>query len=564
MNQSLLRTAVERAGRLAAPLALDDLSDADLLARYLSARDEPAFAAIVRRHGPLVWGVCRGLSASEADAEDAFQATFLALFRAASKVRQPNALGAWLHRVAGRVCRNGLRAKARRAKRERLAAKAEASQPTTEAAWDRWQAAVHAEIDRLPDQLRVPFVLCVLQGVRQNEAAKRLGWKLGTVSGRVCLAKQALTRAIGRRGLTGPAVIAALAGGGMWATPVTASLVARGSVVVQSAMGTIVSTTVRELARGAMGGTMSKMKLFAGIVLAGAMTIGAVGSRYPGTAEAQPPAGGGPLGPGPGIGAGAPGVPGLPPGPPSGLAPGKGPTGGGGGGVMGFGSSSPGKIEYQFKPKPSSDNGDKFKSLLAQLGNDGWEYIGLVPGSDELIFKRAQRPAMGGGMMSGFGGMGLGGAGMPGMPAPGGFGGGGGSGSAGSLPKAGSGGTGRPGAAGPSGLPGPGGFPGSPPPGGGFPGFPGGGGGDGPPVTDEAPTKPVDTVELKVGETIRHHMNNYKVIERLFTKDGKVAEVSADPTDAHRVLIKALAAGSTQLDLTDALGNKEKFTVRVK
>jgi hypothetical protein len=113
-------------------------------------------------------------------------------------------------------------------------------------------------------------------------------------------------------------------------------------------------------------------------------------------------------------------------------------------------------------------------------------------------------------------------------------------------------------------LPGPGGFPGSPPPGGGFPGFPGGGGGDGPPVTDEAPTKPVDTVELKVGETIRHHMNNYKVIERLFTKDGKVAEVSADPTDAHRVLIKALAAGSTQLDLTDALGNKEKFTVRVK
>src|SRR5438270_5046327 len=157
MGSRLWQTAVERAGRLAAPLALDELPDAELLGRFLAARDEPAFAAIVRRHGPLVWGVCRGLSPSEADAEDSFQATFLALFRAGDKVRQPNALGAWLHRVAGRVCRNGLRARARRARRERAAAVAEASRPVSEAAWDRWQSAVHEEIDRLPDSLRVPF-----------------------------------------------------------------------------------------------------------------------------------------------------------------------------------------------------------------------------------------------------------------------------------------------------------------------------------------------------------------------------------------------------------------------
>src|SRR5947208_14607274 len=109
MNTRLWQTAVERAGRLAAPLALDDVPDGELLGRFLAARDEPAFAAIVRRHGPLVWGVCRNLSPTEADAEDAFQATFLALFRAAGKVRTPNALGAWLHRVAGRVCKNALR-----------------------------------------------------------------------------------------------------------------------------------------------------------------------------------------------------------------------------------------------------------------------------------------------------------------------------------------------------------------------------------------------------------------------------------------------------------------------
>src|SRR5215213_2660702 len=119
MTNRLWETAIERAGALAAPLAFDELPDAELLRRFLAAREEPAFAAIVRRHGPLVWGVCRHLLPSEADAEDAFQATFLALFRAAAKVRTPNALGAWLHRVAGRVCKNGLRARVRRVRRER-------------------------------------------------------------------------------------------------------------------------------------------------------------------------------------------------------------------------------------------------------------------------------------------------------------------------------------------------------------------------------------------------------------------------------------------------------------
>src|SRR5215211_725443 len=115
MTNRLWETAIERAGALAAPLALDELPDADLLRRFLAAREEPAFAAIVRRHGPLVWGVCRHLL-QEADAEDAFQATFLALVRGAAKIARPNALGAWLHRVAGRVCRNSLRARSRRAK----------------------------------------------------------------------------------------------------------------------------------------------------------------------------------------------------------------------------------------------------------------------------------------------------------------------------------------------------------------------------------------------------------------------------------------------------------------
>src|SRR5215218_8009130 len=101
MVRRLWNTALDRAEAL----ALDELSDADLLARFLADRAGPAFAAVVRRHGPLVWGVCRNLLPAEADAEDAFQATFLALAKGADRIRNPNVLGAWLHGVAGRVCR---------------------------------------------------------------------------------------------------------------------------------------------------------------------------------------------------------------------------------------------------------------------------------------------------------------------------------------------------------------------------------------------------------------------------------------------------------------------------
>jgi RNA polymerase sigma factor (sigma-70 family) len=556
MSSRLWQTAIERAGRLAAPLALDELPDAELLRRFTTARDEPAFAAIVRRHGPLVWGVCRGLSPSEADAEDGFQATFLALVRSANKVYKPNALGAWLHRVAGRVCRNGLRTRARRQKHERAAAVGEAACPVSDAAWDRWHDTVHAEIDRLPDHLRMPFVLCVLQGVRQAEAARRLGWKIGTVSGRVCQAKQRLAGAVERRGLTGAAALAAATGAGMLAEPLSAGLVAKGTIVAGSTVSPAVSTTVYELARGATGGIMGKAKLLAAALLVGAMTVGVVGTKYGNTAEAQsgarPPAADGPKGPGPaggppgypggaGAGVGAPDLPGDPPGaggpggPPSMMGP-----GGGSGGRAGISGVAPLRVEYHFVRKPESDNA--FKKLLVDLGKDGWDYVGVVlPGQDELIFKRMARPAMGGGMGGVMGPMG----GMPGMPGMG------------------------------------GGFPGFPVGGGGG-GFSGGGGGfgrgglpgSGPPAAGPARTvgeggtvgfggaKKPENIELRLGETIRHRMNT--TIEKIHVKDPKVAEITLDPTDSKRVIIKAVAAGSTPAELTDEQGTLDKLGIRVR
>jgi len=560
MTNRLWATAIERAGVLAAPFALDELPDEELVRRFLAAREEQAFSAIVRRHGPLVWGVCRNLLPTEADAEDAFQATFLALVKSAHQIRRANALGAWLHRVAGRVCRNSLRGRARRRRYEQSAAVQEAARPVDEAAWDRWHSAVHEEIDRLPETLRVPFVLCVLQGLRQPEAAKRLGWKLGTVSGRVCKAKHAITEAITRRGLAGAVVTAAVIGA---SAPLSAGLVARGKAVVPSGArpGEGVSPRVHELARGATGGLMTKTKLLAAVLVAGTLAMG-VGSSVLSKADAQTAApgasgtgssdtggAGGPGGGGGGPGAGTPGAPGM-----SGMP----------GGMMAAGSSTRGPgIEYQFVAQPRGS--EAFKKLLNQKGADGWEYVGPIPGDDELIFKRVSRPA--GGMM----GMGMGGMGMPGMggyaPAGGGLGGGGAFGG-GTNPGTGAFGGGlmpgpkTPGRGGAS-PKGAGGDEGSgrPPRGDRGPGSGEGAGAEGAAPAGGGKTT---TIAIQYGETVRHKMASNQQIDRVLNHDLKVADVSPDPTDAKRILIKGLQPGGARVELTDSNGNKEQYIVRVR
>src|SRR5258708_9737158 len=123
VNRSLLESVLRRV----VPKAADArVADADLLRRFATDRDEAAFAMLVRRHGPLVWAVCRQLLSHESDAEDAFQATFVALVRAAGTVRAPAALGAWLHAVACRIALNAKRAAGRRRRREKAAAAVEA------------------------------------------------------------------------------------------------------------------------------------------------------------------------------------------------------------------------------------------------------------------------------------------------------------------------------------------------------------------------------------------------------------------------------------------------------
>ena len=185
MNRSLLNSVIRGAEALAARDGVGARPDAELLRRFTADRDAAAFAVLVRRHGPLVWGVCRNLLPADPDAEDAFQATFLALVRSAATVRNTEALGGWLHGVAYRVSMKARRSAARRKQRESAAAVPDRDTPVADAAWDELQAAVHEEVCKLPEKLRLPFVLCGLQGRPQKEAAKQLGWKVGTISARL-------------------------------------------------------------------------------------------------------------------------------------------------------------------------------------------------------------------------------------------------------------------------------------------------------------------------------------------------------------------------------------------
>jgi RNA polymerase sigma factor (sigma-70 family) len=180
---------------------LRDQTDRELLARFAAGRDEEAFTALVRRHGPLVWGVCRRLLGHTPDAEDAFQAVFLILARKASSVRWQKEVGNWLHAVAYRVTRKARAAAARRRSRERqVESMPEVEMPAAQSR--ELDPILDEEVSRLPHRYRAPVVLCYLQGKTYVEAAQMLGWPEGTVSGRLARARDLLHARLTRRGLS--------------------------------------------------------------------------------------------------------------------------------------------------------------------------------------------------------------------------------------------------------------------------------------------------------------------------------------------------------------------------
>ena len=183
--------------------AESDVADAELLHRYVANRDEIAFGLLVRRHGPMVLGVCRRVLGPTGDADDAFQATFLALARKPQQVSE--CLAGWLHRVAFRAAHRSLR-------REKISSlnadTADRSDPFADVEWRDLRAILDAELERLPEQLRMPLILCYLDGLTRDDAAKRLGWSLRTVHRRLDEARTRLHARLIQRGIS-PMILAA-------------------------------------------------------------------------------------------------------------------------------------------------------------------------------------------------------------------------------------------------------------------------------------------------------------------------------------------------------------------
>src|SRR5262245_61191840 len=238
-------TLVDRLRRIAGPG--DERTDGELLSEFVRQRDPAAFAQIVRRHGPMVLGVCRRVTGHHADADDAFQAAFLVLVHKARTVAPGHLLGPWLYGVAYRTAMKAKSTAARRRAREApLTDEVCSGEPDA----DREEVAgrLDREIQALPERYRMAVVLCELQGLSYREAAERLGVKEGTLGGRLSRARIILARRLGRPGIGIAAVPLASA---VVANSLTASVpLALLQSTVQAASGGRVSAPVAALMHG--------------------------------------------------------------------------------------------------------------------------------------------------------------------------------------------------------------------------------------------------------------------------------------------------------------------------
>src|SRR5262245_55101973 len=185
----------------------DRLDDGELLERFRARRDEAAFADLLQRDGPMVLGVGRRLLGEPADADDAFQATFLVLVRHARAVRKRASVASWLYGVAYRTA---LKARARRTawrRRQRPAPTMQPQEPADDLVWRDLRPLLDEEVARLPDKYRAPLLLCDVEGLTYEEAARRLGCTRGALSARLTRARELLRGRLTRRGVTMTAAV---------------------------------------------------------------------------------------------------------------------------------------------------------------------------------------------------------------------------------------------------------------------------------------------------------------------------------------------------------------------
>jgi RNA polymerase sigma factor (sigma-70 family) len=259
------------------------MADEELIGRFCTSHDEEAFQALVKRHGSMVLEVSRSVLGNDADAEDAFQATFLVLAQKASAIRKGESIGSWLYGVAYRTALNAQRISARRKKHESLGSDRRAAEAAGDLAWPELQHILYEELTRIARCYQAPLVLCYLEGMAQDRAAAVLGVSKATLRKRLDHGRALLRSRLVRRGLGPVAVLLAA----VWPLATARALPAaqlvsstvRAATQIAAGPGTVagsVSTRVAALAEGVLKTMQStKSNVVAAVLLALALIAGA-------------------------------------------------------------------------------------------------------------------------------------------------------------------------------------------------------------------------------------------------------------------------------------------------
>ncbi len=279
---------VQQLRRVALRRDCDDMTDAQLLDCFILHGQEAAFEALVRRHGPMVLGVCQRMLGHQQDAEDAFQTVFLVLVRKGDSIWPRAMVGNWLYGVA---CQTAQKARALAAKR-RTREKQVADMPEPEARPDKsrdLQAILDQELTCLPERFRAPLVLCDLQGSTRKDAAQQLGWPEGTLSSRLARARAMLAKRLTRHGLlfSGGALAAWLAQNAASAAMPHGLAISTVNAASAYAAGTtaatgLISANVAALTEGVLHAMLfTKLKIASLTALIAAVLLGIGGSFIP-------------------------------------------------------------------------------------------------------------------------------------------------------------------------------------------------------------------------------------------------------------------------------------------
>ncbi len=286
-----LNTVLEHLRKVAAAENAKQLSDRQLVERFVATRDEAAFTVLVKRHSAMVQNVCWRVLLSDADADDACQATFMVLARKASSIRKKDSAASWLHGVAHRAANNLRTENVRRLARERQAA-ASKSRPQSEVTWREVQIIIDEEIQRLPEELKGPVLLCYLEGKAHNEGAAQLGWSLTTFRGRLERGREVLRKRLTHRGVAlSGALLAAVLSEKATSAAVSGSFLSvlvKGALATETAKG-VVSAQALPIARGVMQ-TMfwNKLKIGLAALLFTVIAVGVGGLALSGFAGGGP------------------------------------------------------------------------------------------------------------------------------------------------------------------------------------------------------------------------------------------------------------------------------------